>query len=466
MNTDDSLMAVDDDEVLLLDDTAEVTQKESIPNPETHWIVLIVDDEPAIHHATQLALKDFAFENKALHILSAYSGKDAKQLIEQNPDIAFVLLDVVMETNNAGLQVIQYIREELKNRWTRIIIRTGQPGDAPEESVIIKYDINDYKLKVELTRQKLITTVFSVLRSYRDIKTIAQQNQQIKQNQWQISQHKKMSTIGKMVTGITHEINNPICFIEGNIQPALDYIEDLFGLIDLYQQELPNPSSKIQSYIAEIDLEYIYTDLPKSINSIKLGVQRIHEISNSMRIFARADSDRPILFNIHDGLDSAILILKHRLKANEHRPEIQVVRNYGELPLLECYAGQINQVFMNILANAIDALEESNQNKRYQEIQVLPNCINITTELDALEKFAIIRIHDNGEGMSDEIKSRIFENLFTTKAVGKGTGLGLAIVQQIVVNKHQGKIEVNSNPGQGTEFIISLPILYIKKELG
>lgn len=457
MTTDDILMVVEDEEMLLLDDCEEIPV--DIPNPATHWKVLIVDDEPAIHHATKLALKDFTFEKKALNILSAYSAKDAKQLIAENLDIAFILLDVVMESNDAGLKVVQYIREELQNQLVRIILRTGQPGDAPEESVIIKYDINDYKLKVELTRQKLITTVISVLRSYRDIKIIEQQSYQIQQKELEINQQEKLSNIGKLVTGIAHEINNPICFLEGNIQPAVEYTRDLFDLLDLYQKEFSIPSPNIQDKIAEIDLEYLRQDLPKLIVSMKEGVKRIKEISTSMRIFARADSDLSIKFNLHDGLDSTILILKHRLKANDKRPEIQVVKNYCELPLVECHAGQINQVFMNILANAIDALEESNQDKSYEQIKALPNCISIITKFAPLEKVAIIRIQDNGKGMSDEIKSRIFDHLFTTKEVGKGTGLGLAIAKQIVVEKHQGRIEVNSTPGQGTEFIISLPVL-------
>jgi len=458
-SSDDIFMFTEDDEMLFLDDSEAVAAAKDIPNSPTNWKVLIVDDEPAIHRATHIALKDFTFEGKGLNIISAYSGKTAKQLIAENLDIAFVLLDVVMESNDAGLQVVQYIREELQNRLVRIILRTGQPGDAPEESVILKYDINDYKLKVELTRQKLLTTIISALRSYRDLKIIEQQTYQIQQTQLYIIQQEKTSIIGKLVAGICHEINNPVCFIEGNLQPALEYIQDLFSLLDLYEQELPSPSLALQAGLKVINLEYIRTDLPDLIASMREGVKRIEAISTSMRIFSRADSDRPIAFNLHDGIDSTILILKHRLKANKNRPEIKVVKNYGELPLIECYAGQLNQVFMNILANAIDSLEESNRDKSYQQIQSLPNCISIRTEIDATEKFAIIRIQDNGMGMSDEVKFRIFDHLFTTKEVRKGTGLGLAITHQIVVEKHQGKIEVNSTPQEGTEFIISIPIV-------
>jgi signal transduction histidine kinase len=183
------------------------------------------------------------------------------------------------------------------------------------------------------------------------------------------------------------------------------------------------------------------------------GVKRIQDISISLRNFSRADSDRPVAYNIHDGINSTMMILKHRLKANESRPAIRIIKDYGDLPEVECYAGQLNQVFMNLLANAIDALDESNKGHIYQEID---NQITIKTELSADKKQSIIRIKDNGVGMTEALRKNVFENLFTTKAVGKGTGLGLAIARQIVVEKHGGTIEVNSVLGEGTEFTISL----------
>lgn len=187
------------------------------------------------------------------------------------------------------------------------------------------------------------------------------------------------------------------------------------------------------------------------------GVQRIREISNSLRIFSRADSDNKVAFNIHDGLDSTILILKHRLKANENRPAITVVKNYGQLPQIDCFPGQLNQVFMNLLANAIDALEESNTERSFADIKAHPNVITITTKMSDDQKHAIISIQDNGLGISPELQEKIFDHLYTTKIVGKGTGLGLAIARQIIVEKHQGTIAVNSAPNQGAEFIITLP---------
>jgi signal transduction histidine kinase len=263
-------------------------------------------------------------------------------------------------------------------------------------------------------------------------------------------QSEKMSALGNLVAGVAHEINNPVGFLTGNITPALDYINDLFGLIDLVQKKYPQLEPEIQEEIQTIELDYIREDLPKLIESMQEGVKRIQDISISLRTFSRADSDRPVACNIHDGIDSTIMILKHRLKANDTRPEI------------ECYAGQLNQVFMNILGNAIDALDESNIGRSYAVIKANPNQILVKTELSTDQKHVIIRIKDNAIGMTEAVREKVFDNLFTTKAVGKGTGLGLAIARQIVEEKHSGILEVNSALGQGAEFVITIPIKAIE----
>ncbi|NQE32790.1 trifunctional serine/threonine-protein kinase/ATP-binding protein/sensor histidine kinase [Microcoleus asticus] len=279
----------------------------------------------------------------------------------------------------------------------------------------------------------------------------------LKQMQLQLVQGEKMSALGNLVAGVAHEINNPVGFIAGNLQPAQEYVQDLFELIDVYQDSFPKPGAKVEEKIEDIDLEYLREDLPKLIGSMQEGVDRIRNISTSLRTFSRADSDRPIAFNIHDGLESTLLILKHRLKASEFRPAIEVVKDYGNLPLVKCFPGQLNQVFMNVLANAIDALEESNKERSFSEIKAQPNQITVQTALSESNNQVLIRIKDNGVGMSNEIKENIFNHLFTTKSVGQGTGLGLSIARQIVVEKHGGTLLVNSCIGEGSEFVICIP---------
>jgi predicted ATPase/signal transduction histidine kinase len=280
----------------------------------------------------------------------------------------------------------------------------------------------------------------------------------LEEMQLQLIQSEKMSALGNLVAGVAHEINNPVGFLAGNLQPARGYIQDLFDLLDLYRHRYPNPGEDIADKIEEIDLEFLREDLPESIASMKEGIDRIRNISTSLRTFSRADKARPAAFDIHDGIDSTLLILKHRLKANKARPEISVVKNYGKFPEIKCFPGQLNQVFMNILANAIDALEEFNSGRSKSELKKHPNQIEITTAFNEQKQQVSIRFKDNGPGMSLEVKSKIFDRLFTTKPVGLGTGLGLSIARQIVVEKHGGAILVNSTLGEGTEFVIELPV--------
>ncbi|MEG4505484.1 AAA family ATPase [Microcoleus sp. F6_B4] len=285
----------------------------------------------------------------------------------------------------------------------------------------------------------------------------AQQSlQDLQQAQLQIVQSEKMSALGNLVAGVAHEINNPVGFISGNVKEALTAVKDLTEFLQLYQEKFPTPGEEITEKAEELEIEYLLEDLPKMLSSMQVGCDRIKGISTSLRTFSRADRDYKVPFNLHEGIESTLLILKHRLKSNEQRPAIKVVTNYGNLPQIDCFPGQLNQVFMNILANAIDAIEESNLGRSLAEIKAKPNQITIQTSL--IDNQVQIRIADNGKGMTEAIKAKIFDHLFTTKAVGKGTGLGLAIARQIVVEKHSGYLQVNSILGEGTEFIITLPI--------
>ncbi|MBE9101864.1 ATP-binding sensor histidine kinase, partial [Vacuolonema iberomarrocanum] len=279
---------------------------------------------------------------------------------------------------------------------------------------------------------------------------------QLQQSQAQVVQAEKMSALGNLVAGVAHEINNPIGFLNGSINNAKDYVQDILNHLALYQQHHPNAAKPVQENAEEIDLEFLEKDLPKLLDSMEGATKRIKNISVSLRTFSRADTDHKISANLHEGLDSTLLILKYRLKANECRPAIEVVKDYGDIPTVECFPGQLNQVFMNILANAIDALDEASQNRSFAEIKTNPNRITICTTLE--HRQVKIAIADNGLGISDEVKARIFDHLFTTKEVGKGTGLGLAIAHQIVVETHGGSLEVESMEGEGTVFFIQLPL--------
>ncbi|MFB2971609.1 ATP-binding protein [Aerosakkonema sp. BLCC-F183] len=285
---------------------------------------------------------------------------------------------------------------------------------------------------------------------------------ELQRSQSQVIQNEKMSSLGQLVAGVAHEINNPVSFIHGNIIHLEEYIQNLLKFLQLYQQHYSNPVSEIKIAANEMELDFLQEDLPKIVSSIKTGTDRIRQIVLSLRNFSRMDEAEIKLVNIHEGIDSTLMILQHRLKAQPEKPEIELIKDYSTLPLVECYAGQLNQVFMNILMNAIDALEENNTKRNYQEMKAHPSQIRIRTSvIDA--KWVEIAIADNGIGMSKQIQERIFDPFFTTKPIGKGTGLGMSISYQIVTEKHHGNLEVLSTLGEGTEFKIQIPI---KQEIG
>ena len=280
--------------------------------------------------------------------------------------------------------------------------------------------------------------------------------QNLQQAQLQIVQSEKMSALGNLVAGVAHEMNNPLGFIAASLKQAKPTLVDIVEHLKLYQASLPNPGDEIKNHAEEIDLDYTLEDLPKIINSMTMACDRLKNISTSLRTFSRADKDYKVPFNIHQGIESTILILKHRLKANEQRSAIEVITDYGTLPQIECFPGQLNQVFMNILANAIDALDESNTGRDFEDIKINTNRIIIKTSVE--NQVVKIAISDNGQGMTESVKQKIFDHLFTTKSVGKGTGLGLAIARQIVEETHGGKLSFHSVLGQGTEFIIEISV--------
>ncbi len=291
---------------------------------------------------------------------------------------------------------------------------------------------------------------------------LAQALHDLQQTQTQLIQTEKMSSLGQLVAGVAHEINNPVNFIYGNINHVNNYAEDLLSILDLYLQNCPNPNPEIRDRAFEIDLEFIIEDLPKSLSSMKIGIERIRQIVLSLRNFSRLDHAEMKPVDIHEGIDSTLLILQHRLKVKPESQSIKLVKEYSELPLVECYAGPLNQVFMNVLTNAIDALEDytiSTSKPHNSQITIRTAIAQIEGDV----KTVVIRIADNGPGIPEALKARICDPFFTTKPVGKGTGLGLSISYQIVVDKHGGVFKCDSQPGLGTEFWIEIPIKQIAK---
>jgi len=280
---------------------------------------------------------------------------------------------------------------------------------------------------------------------------------ELQQTQAQLVQSEKMSSLGQLVAGVAHEINNPLNFIHGNLTHVHQYAIDLLDLIQFYQEYYTHPAPEIQAQTEAIDLDFIKEDLPKLLNSMEMGADRIRQIVLSLRNFSRLDEAERKWVDIHEGLDNTLLILSHRLKGKLAHPSIEIIKEYGDLPKVQCYPGQLNQVFMNILSNAIDAIEEDKKDSSLEDSQNYSSTIRIGTEVNHTNS-VIIRIADNGPGMTQEVQQRIFDPFFTTKPVGQGTGLGMSISYKIVVERHGGQLQCISAPGQGTEFLIYIPI--------
>ncbi|MDZ7957383.1 MAG: response regulator [Aulosira sp. DedQUE10] len=424
--------------------------------------VLIVDDNSA-----NLGVLSDALDQIGLEVCIAKSGKMALERIKYViPDL--ILLDIMMPEMD-GFETCRQLKANSITKDIPVIFMTALSDTANKiegfEVGAVDYITKPFQQEEVLSRVRLHLKLHDLADKLEKKNTLLEQKvaevslayQNLQQMQLKLIQSEKLSGLGQMVAGIAHEINNPVNFIYGNLIHANEYTQEVLNLLQLYQEEYPNPTPRIQTGLEEIDLDFLQGDLLKLLKSMNIGAKRIREIVQSMRIFSRVDEANMNAVNIHEGIDSTLIILNYRLKPKPEHPGIEVIKNYSHLPLVDCYAGQLNQVFMNIIANAIDALDEYNQQRSFEEIQQQPSRIEIRTTMIGKDQLAI-NIADNGPGISAEVKAKLFEPFFTTKPSGKGTGLGLSISHQIIVGKHGGSLSCQSIPGQRTEFVIQIPI--------
>jgi two-component system NtrC family sensor kinase len=430
--------------------------------------ILFVDDERDLESLmSQKFRKNIRAEEWQLFF--AHNGVQALEKLKERPDIDIVVTDLNMPEMD-GLTLLSKINQ-INLPFKTIVISAY--SDMKNIRNAMNFGAFDFLTKpidfqdLEITLNKTLREVQqlkenqrlreSEARAREESQNLQNCMQDLKKTQAQLIQTAKMSSLGQVVAGIAHEINNPVNFIYGNISHVSDYIQDLLHLLHLYQQYTP-PNSEIQAEIEAIDLEFMIADLPQIMVSMKGGVDRIQKIILSLRNFSRLDEANIKPVDIHEGIKSSLLILHNRLQTRAARPEIQVIEEYSNLPLVECYAGELNQVFINILSNAIDALNEYNKQRSLDDIRACPLAITIRTFRLEEKSSVVIKIRDNGLGMTADVKDRIFEPFFTTKPVGEGTGLGLYISYQIVLEKHGGALKCFSEEGQGAEFWIEIPI--------
>ncbi|BAY33210.1 response regulator receiver signal transduction histidine kinase [Nostoc carneum NIES-2107] len=427
--------------------------------------IMIVDD-----NQTNLKVLCNAISNYGWEILIATDGQSAIEQAEYaQPDL--ILLDVMMPGLD-GFNTCQILKKNPATHDIPIIFLSALSDKFDKVQGLLIGGV-DYITK-PFQKEEVLARVHVHLKIRFLTKQLELQNQQLeqrieerttklsqaldelKQSQLQLVQNEKLSTLGQLVAGVAHEINNPLTSLTGNLHFIGNYLDDLVNHLQLYRQYYSDPPADIVKDAKTIDVEQIIKDLPAMLSYMNIGVERISDISTSLRTFSRTDISHKVDFDIHEGIDSTLLILQHRLKASNKRSQIVVMKNYGDIPSVKCYPGQISQVFMNIISNSIDAFDEKNEKSPNPENAGYE--IVIETRFDEDENLLSVTFADNGSGIAPELINQIFEQFFTTKSVGKGTGLGLSISKQIVEEKHQGKIQCFSVLGEGTKFVIEIPV--------
>ncbi|MCL2925809.1 MAG: hybrid sensor histidine kinase/response regulator [Trichodesmium sp. MAG_R04] len=423
--------------------------------------ILVVDDTPAHLKLMVETLTDEGYE-----VSTAISGERAlKKIFYDLPNL--ILLDIQMPGLD-GFEICKKLKENPETKDIPVIFMTAF---SDIESIVKGFRLGavDYITKpfqvVEVLARVKTHIHLQKLRKNLEKEVMKKNNEltktleELKISQSQLIHQEKMLSLGELMAGIAHELNNPISAIFNNFYHLEAYIKDILNVLFLYQKYYPNPDKEIMENAEEIDLNFLLKDLPDLVASMKLGSERIKSLSTSLRTFSRTElnSNQKVYFAFHKHIDSTLLILNHRLKANKYRSGVKVVKEYGNVPEIKCFPEQLSQVFMNLISNAIDAIDEFVQNPEFDKFKYHPQ-ITIYSEINQEKKGVIIRVKDNGSGMSEEVKAQIFDKLFTTKTVGKGTGLGLYIVYKIIVINHSGKLWCESTLGQTSEFIMELPI--------
>ncbi|MEH1941535.1 MAG: response regulator [Nostoc sp.] len=418
--------------------------------------ILVVDDTP-----DNLRLLSAMLTAQGFEVRKALNGKMALTACQMVlPDV--ILLDINMPDMD-GYQVCQQLKADDKTSEVPVIFISAlddvvdkvkafdvggvdyiaKPFHGAEVVLRIENQINLRMLQVKLQEKNFL---------------LQQALDNLQASQVKQIQNEKMVALGQLVAGLAHEINNPISFIYGNLQYTGQYVQDLVNMIEVYQQEYPKPTPKIQQIAKNLDLNFMIKDLQNLIGAMYRGSDRIREIVRALQHFSRHDEAEMKRINIHEGIENTLVMLQHRLREAADCPTIVVVKDYGNLPLVTCYASELNQVFMHLLNNAIDAIEERVGNQSLTPYSLLSTPqIRIHTEVIDLNMVKIA-IADNGSGIQESLRSRLFDPFFTTKPVGKGSGLGLSISYQIIVQKHRGNITCTSSVGQGAEFAIEIPI--------
>jgi two-component system, NtrC family, sensor kinase len=411
--------------------------------------IIVVDDESDFEELVNQKFRQKIRQGE-FQFIFASNGVEALEKVQDNLDLDLVLTDINMPQMD-GLTLLSKLNK-IEAIFKTVVVSAY--GDMNNIRIAMNAGACDFLIK-PINLQDLEITI---KKNLKQVQSLKESHKQLRLAQFQLIQSEKMSIIGQMLSGIAHEINNPVGSVSANLIHVENYLQDCINLLKRYRGKFPDPGAEIADQVDKIDLDYLIEDSPKIIKAMREGTNRIQEITTSLKTFARADTVHKVPLAIHEGIDSTLLILKHRLKANKNRPEIEVMRNYENLPPILCYPGQIKQVLMNLIGNAIDALDEANRGKTYADIQAAPNTIAIQTKLVEDGSAIAISIADNGSGMSEDVKARIFDRLFTTKPIGQGTGLGLSISRQIIEENHGGRLTCSSTPGVGTQFKIVISV--------